>query len=224
MVFSRTSESATRVLAAPVDVVLQLGYTRLTLSSDETLRRDRFLQTDDQLRFLAAHGLKRLVLAQCLECRASDLTFETNSFGKPQLHGNPLQFNISHAGLWVALVLDRNHEVGVDVESDRDYDLWRDVMPAITSDKDDKMTPVRLWTAKEALLKANGTGFSVDPRIVKVTAKGSEFVGQSDSFEAKGAWLAIDDRYVIAVAGGSGNYDWRIARTRNALGALIDGL
>lgn len=224
MMSSRTFKPATRVLAAPVDVVLQLGCARRALSSEETARKDRFLNAGDRMRFSAAHGLKRLALARCIACHTNDLCFDTNAYGKPFVRENPVQFNISHAGNWVALAVDRTQEVGVDMEIDRADGVWRDVIPAVSAAEDDTITALRLWTAKEALLKAHGTGFALDPRLLSVTARGSEFTGQSQSFEKSGAWCPVGNGHLLAVAGGSGNYDWRIARSTVALDALLDGL
>jgi len=90
----------------------------------------------------------------------------------------PVALSLSHGGGWVAVAVNVHGRVGVDVEAERP------VAPALArrccstaeltwlERADDAQTRderfLRLWTAKEAYLKAIGTGLGVDPRSVSV--------------------------------------------------------
>lgn len=87
--------------------------------------------------------------------------FEYNEHGKPYLKGGPY-FSISHCKAGIAVAVDEK-PIGIDIEAIRraDKDLIERVMsteerPAIQSDRDF----TRLWTQKEAVVKALGTGIT----------------------------------------------------------------
>ena len=214
----------TVVCAAPTAVVLSVVANRLVLSEEENLRSRSFLRTVDQQRFIAAHGLKRLLISQCVGIAAPFLSFDVTSHGKPFLKDQDLHFNISHAGDFVTVALDKSAPVGVDVEINRDIVTWREVMPAVLSAQDDPLPPLQLWTAKEALLKASGTGFFTDARGLSVKALGNAFRGSSGEFLVDGAWYAPCSNHLIAVAGGSGEYAWHVTRAIDELDALLNRL
>ncbi|MBN3804061.1 4'-phosphopantetheinyl transferase superfamily protein [Paraburkholderia sp. Ac-20336] len=144
------------------------------LSDDERQRRDRFSAAVARKRYERAHSLKRLVLARYGNADSPlDLAFTSNNCGKPQVvEPFPYRFNLSHSGDCVAIAVSAV-EVGVDVEWHRPIlgaaslarlvfnvreRRWLERQPCF----DDAF--FRLWTLKEALLKAAGTGFSRPPR------------------------------------------------------------
>jgi phosphopantetheine--protein transferase-like protein len=95
-----------------------------------------------------------------------------NSFGKPKLTGTPgeMHFNLSHSKGISALVFDQDHEVGVDIERiDRHFD-YQPIVSRYFTEKENRFINdpdgdsidrfYRVWTRKEALLKALGTGIT----------------------------------------------------------------
>jgi 4'-phosphopantetheinyl transferase len=95
--------------------------------------------------------------------------------GRPSVAGPghpPIWASLSRAGELVAVAVSTAGPVGVDIESlDRvaaagfdDVAFSAAERESITGDHD----RARLWTAKEAVLKARGTGLRVDPRTVDV--------------------------------------------------------
>src|ERR1043165_1474200 len=69
------------------------------LSADEIARASRFRFDRDRLRFIAARGLLRRVLARYCERDAAQLAFSYSPHGKPALQSNAhhIRFNLSHS-------------------------------------------------------------------------------------------------------------------------------
>jgi 4'-phosphopantetheinyl transferase len=150
------------------------------LSPEEKEKADRFVRSFDQTRFRAAHVSVREILGRYLDVLPAGIAFATNPVGKPYLRGSSGQqitFNLSHSEHHGLLALAQGREVGVDVEVERQlsdlYDLARQIMSSsefqkfelLDSDLADA-TFFGLWTRKEAILKAVGTGLSIDPRRI----------------------------------------------------------
>lgn len=96
-------------------------------------------------------------------------TFDIGPHGKPSLLEHPsVHFNTSHCRTAViAAVSDR--PIGVDVESRRvvrdalmRYVMNDEEMMLIRQSDDPEMEFLRLWTAKEAVVKLSGNGLQVD--------------------------------------------------------------
>jgi 4'-phosphopantetheinyl transferase len=141
----------------------------VVLDDGEMARADRFVRASDRLAFVAAHTLKRLVLAQEFPCRsAAALRFAADSFGKPFLaEPAALQFNLSHTTGLTALAVSSRSPIGIDVETRDSSAHCRDAVQSVLNaseraalaravDWNDAF--LALWTAKEAVTKAEGKG------------------------------------------------------------------
>jgi 4'-phosphopantetheinyl transferase len=150
-----------------------------TLSHEEQKRAQRLVKPRDQYRFRAAHRSVRRILGRYLDQAPASLVFEANQAGKPLLkatdRSHRISFNLAHSGRYGLLAVGGNREVGVDIEIERTLDdlvgVARQIMsPAewqsFQSIQSDSAQAVffGLWTRKEALLKAIGTGLLTDPR------------------------------------------------------------
>jgi 4'-phosphopantetheinyl transferase len=142
------------------------------LSRDDLDRARRFRFKMDFNRFVMARALLRVILSQHLPLKARDITFEYDVNGKPGLKGastDGIQFNVSHSGDKVIMALVRGKRVGVDVEqvnasiaglelARQNFSL-REVAEIEDSPDEEKAKMFyRIWTRKEALLKAIGVG------------------------------------------------------------------
>ncbi|MEM9080137.1 MAG: 4'-phosphopantetheinyl transferase superfamily protein [Verrucomicrobiota bacterium] len=137
------------------------------LSEAELDRANRFLTPKDQKRYLTTQTALRQILAQYLHTDPTTLAFETNPFGKPSLappHQH-LHFNLSHAHDLSLLAL-ATHPLGIDLEpSSRDLtDLASSILHP--NEQANSLNLLKLWTAKEAYLKALGQGLQIDPKNV----------------------------------------------------------
>ncbi len=140
------------------------------LDREERERAARFKFEADRHRFVASHMALRHILSRYLSCPPAALRFETAEHGKPYVPGAPLRFSMSHSrGL--ALFAVGHCEVGVDVERlRRELDtaaLAARFFPAeeareLADAPQSEQTRVfaRLWTRREAYLKARGIGIA----------------------------------------------------------------
>lgn len=140
------------------------------LDSADLRRIGRLRRPDDRLRSMAGH----LLLRHALRARGvadHDWRRASGPYGKPCLQGaTALEFNLSHAGRWVMCALAPT-PVGVDIEQVRAIDLelaqrffhpaeYAALMACAPALRRDYF--FRLWTAKEAYVKALGLGFQRD--------------------------------------------------------------
>jgi 4'-phosphopantetheinyl transferase len=142
------------------------------LSREELDRARLFRFEMDFTRFVTARGLLRVILSRYLPLKARDIAFEYDENGKPGLKGNStdgIQFNVSHSGDKIIMAFVRGKRVGVDVEKvdasiaglelAKQYFSLREVAEIEDSPDEEKAKMFyRIWTRKEALLKAIGIG------------------------------------------------------------------
>jgi len=147
----------------------------------ERTRAARFARADDSLRQLHSRGLLRLLLGHYLAREPETIRFVSNKYGKPALaDGDGLHFNLSHCRDIALIGLTRRGSVGVDIERirplpDREAIVahcfsaaeqrWLTSRPTNGKEQDF----FRIWTGKEAVLKALGTGFAVPAESISVS-------------------------------------------------------
>lgn len=152
----------------------QAGELRPILSQDERDRADRFRFERDRIRFILCRGILRQILSCYLQTQPKTIQFAYTKHGKPYLiQAEPkhhLGFNLSHSQQTALIAVIRDREVGVDLEYIRPVELleladrffsareaqWLRSIPAAQQ----QPAFFQLWTAKEAYLKAIGTGLS----------------------------------------------------------------
>lgn len=133
--------------------------------------------------FALCRAAARLHLGRRLDCSNQRLAFGALHHGKPFALVNgrtvPYGFNVSHSGAHGLIGLAAGVSIGVDVEARsprRDLDgiaarvcgsNERAALAAVEGQGETDLF-YRLWTLKEALLKALGTGFARDPTAFEV--------------------------------------------------------
>jgi len=143
------------------------------LSPEEHARAARYRRPADRRGYLATRALVRGILARALAQPPDALRFQESAHGRPSLEPEApagLSFNASRTPAWVALVVTRGMACGIDVEHvQRRADVGRIARafaPAERALLDRTPAPerrrsfFRLWTLKEAFLKARGTGLA----------------------------------------------------------------
>jgi 4'-phosphopantetheinyl transferase len=145
------------------------------LDDGERARARALMRVRDRDRFVASHAALRCVLGALLDAEPAGLSFATGERGKPRLaHGGP-RFNLSrsHDLALVAVAADR--EIGVDVErvaprGDEQLVAERFLEPGEAellrglAGEAHTRTFFRLWSAREAIAKAAGSGIAAPPQ------------------------------------------------------------
>ena len=158
---------AGRVSAVAADV----DACWLLLSADEQ-RAFQSLPSAARDQKILMRGYLRTILADYLSDDPKQLMFEKGVYGKPFLVGHALQFNVSHSADYWAIAVSNLATVGIDVEvlrprpsldkvarrcfSEAEYVYWQ-LQPA----HEQLLLFYRLWTIKEAFVKAVGRGLAL---------------------------------------------------------------
>ncbi|MBR7681236.1 4'-phosphopantetheinyl transferase family protein [Acinetobacter nosocomialis] len=124
--------------------------------------------------------IKNNLLAQKLNVNPEDLLFAKHEYGKPYLLDHVLHFNHSHSQQYYALALsERVKDIGIDVEElDRKVRLDSLAQHAFHPDEyatwqnleQDREYWFKVWTTKEAVLKASGLGIRLDLNTLNTQA------------------------------------------------------
>jgi 4'-phosphopantetheinyl transferase len=149
---------------------------RTVLSAGEQARADRFHFRRHRQHFAAGRAILRHVLAGYLGADPDKLIFVYSSKDKPALGdshaASGLAFNISHSGGIALIACTRNRQIGVDVEQIRSNSDTAAISKRFFSSSEQRELAAlpaeqqqeaffRVWTRKEAYIKATGEGLSL---------------------------------------------------------------
>ena len=188
-----------------------------TLSDDEQDRAAKFRMAKTRDQFVASRGLLRQLAAGYLGCRPPAVPIVYESAGKPAIAGNPFHFNVTHSDEIAAFAFSRAGRIGIDIERVRPMQNAASVVERFFTANEcaafQKLPAgeqlnvfFKMWTRKEALLKALGQGIhalelceitvepDVPPRVVKLM----------DEADCGERWqirdVAVEEGYAAAVA------------------------
>jgi len=143
------------------------------LSQDERARAERYVFPIHRQRFIAARCWLRKILGFYLNLAPQDIIFTYDKKDKPFLsvpNNTALQFNLSHSEDIAIYAITLNHAIGVDIEkiqehyndavakrffSSQEYTALMQLSP-----QDRIIGFYRIWSRKEAIIKATGKGLS----------------------------------------------------------------
>lgn len=144
-----------------------------TLDDDELLRAGRFRFERDRRRFVARRAFLRRILAGYAGVAPVSIRYRRSDAGKPELlDSQGLAFSTSHADGLAIVAVATQGEVGVDVERVRPVAEAHDLARRLFTDRESEHLGslpaamvseafLRLWTRKEAYVKALGRGLSM---------------------------------------------------------------
>ena len=156
------------------------------LNVAERARWRRFMFPGPKRRFALCRGALRTHIIDLMGCTNDQLTFGENEHGKPHaLVGGrrvPFSFNVTHSGRHGLLAIGSSARLGVDIEervSNRHIDLLSESVFGPNERSELNSVEVqrkiamffKLWTVKEALVKALGVGMSLDTSEFEVPEK-----------------------------------------------------
>ncbi len=158
---------------------LPLALAQSWLSADEQERASRFRFPVHRERYIRGRAMLRALLARRLGCSPDELVFTLGERGKPALDGPGPGFNLSHSEGRAVIAIGEMPHLGVDIEGyDRQVDLeglarrcfrdseiaWMHAFPP----PERHLAFFRIWTAKEARMKASGEGFALEPKRIEL--------------------------------------------------------
>jgi 4'-phosphopantetheinyl transferase len=137
------------------------------LSPDERARRESYAGDRQRRAYHAVRGALRVILGAYLDVPPAAVRLRTGRWGKPEVDGGGPRFSLSHAGRVVLLAVTRDRAVGVDVErtqpgrpvtalAARYFPAAEGAAVAAAPPAQRSTVYLRLWTRKEACVKAAG--------------------------------------------------------------------
>jgi 4'-phosphopantetheinyl transferase len=163
---------------------LELPELWKLLTDDERARAERFHFARDRDRYVGARGALRVLLASHGSSRPEQLRFVYSPQGKPALAGEApaLRFNLAHSDDLAVIAIAEGRDVGVDVEREPSDEVVTEVGPRVLCERERESLArldgasrrrafARLWTRKEACIKADGGGFALPLDRIDVSGR-----------------------------------------------------
>lgn len=142
------------------------------LNEEDKRRAMAFHQVIDKYRFLAGRQLLQGWLTENNLPQNVD-GIRMDEYKRPFLEG--VSFSISHSGNWVGLAVSPHIEkIGLDIEENKLLEVKDYMLPFVPAEQqyileDNNIARFyELWTRKEAVLKAIGKGFLLEPTSANV--------------------------------------------------------
>ncbi|MCX8106365.1 MAG: 4'-phosphopantetheinyl transferase superfamily protein [Ignavibacterium album] len=190
--------------------VNHFGIFSEIISSDEKERLHKFKFEGDRGKALLTYFIRRKIISDYIDIPPEKLEFNYTSYGKPFLNPDKfsdIKFNYSHSGNYLLFAINKNSDIGVDIElikrtldlnrlaenhfSDLEYNYFN----SIKNDIDRQVFFYKIWTRKESLLKALGTGINDDLKNLNVFW-GKEEKNSTNFLNYKGKNWIISDVHV----------------------------
>lgn len=150
------------------------------LTEEEIARAGRFRFEKDAIHWMACRTHLRSILGEAIRRPPDEVPLSLSEYGKPFLAPpfQSLHFNLSHSSDLAVIALTLDGPVGIDLEAlERATDLQEcettfchpDEILALPAENEHRAWQLlRIWTAKEAVLKAMGTGLSHPPESTRI--------------------------------------------------------
>jgi 4'-phosphopantetheinyl transferase len=167
----------------------EMGDLAALLAPEERRRAESFRFDRDRNWYIAGRGTVRTILGVYLRALPATIALNYGSHGKPLLDGrfarSGLQFNLAHCENLALLAVTRGRIVGVDLERIRVMKDAQEMSACFCSPREKaeflSLPPderdaafFRLWTRKEAWLKATGQGIGQSLDKVEVSFREDE--------------------------------------------------
>ena len=140
------------------------------LSSDELEQANKFKFPEDREHFILRRNQLRTILSKYYGCQPREIIFRYNSYKKPFIYMPELKrikFNMSFSGDLMLVGISKHNDIGIDIEKVHEmHDLENIAFENFSSQElkylngtlDITNTFFKIWTRKEAFIKAKGEG------------------------------------------------------------------
>ncbi len=188
------------------------GSAAVCLTEEEKSRAERFHFAKDSIHWANCRASLRQILGRQIGLPPSEVPLVFAEFGKPLLAApfDWLHFNLSHCPDLAVVALCLDGPVGIDLEAFERASGLLDCETSFCHPEEIRTLPadaaaraaqlLRIWTAKEAVLKSLGTGLSHPPEDVRILFGPSNAVAKSDSglqgigklcIQSIGRWIPV---------------------------------
>lgn len=163
------------------DEALLISY----VNEEEKTKANRYLKHEHGQQYLWVRGMLRKQLSHYLDIKPQAVEFNYAEHGKPSLRNkSPIYFNLSHSRDMVVYAFSFDHELGVDIEYMREQKNLEGMIRHVGSLQEQEELKslneteaydafYRLWTRKEAFIKAVGQGLSMGLRSIHIGTRAS---------------------------------------------------
>ena len=137
------------------------------LNKEELARANRYLRKEDHNRFIISRVSLRYILSKYIGKQPQEIVFELEPNRKPYINGAGIQYNLSDSNNQVLIAIS-GQPVGIDVEYIKPKFYYDTILPLnfsipeidFINEQDSPNRFFKLWTRKEAILKATGIGLT----------------------------------------------------------------
>jgi 4'-phosphopantetheinyl transferase len=178
------------------------------LSAQELLKLSSYYFYEDRVRFLLGRYIIKIQLAKYLNCKPLDINIQYNNYGRPLISTPNIHFNISHSLDFVVVAFDK-HPIGIDIEYNIKFDndlinqvffteneiLYLNSLPYESKRKEF----FKIWTYKEAYIKAIGMGMSANPNLIDVINISENSLRYNNEVYKIKTIKEIDSKYSCAI-------------------------
>ena len=176
----------------------------ISLSRDQLKRLSSYKFPSDKENYISRHYRLNKLLTEKYNIKA-EISYD--GFGRPYVKNSNLNISLSYANDFFVIATSVNKLVGIDIEKIRDIDnLEQQALIFMNDDEisfwkksNDKISLFyHFWTAKEAILKALGKGFLLEPkkltinfigRKIKANILGRDLDSLDNNYEKKNNYL-----------------------------------
>ncbi|WP_113925698.1 4'-phosphopantetheinyl transferase family protein [Cognataquiflexum aquatile] len=172
------------------------------LTGEELKKSERFVREQDKYSFLVSSVMKKILCGHYLGREPKSVEFEVNEFNKPKIRNQEnIHFNTSHSGDWLVFIFS-NNPCGIDIEGiNPDFDYKSILEMSFHPDEIDFIQksnqPVnqffKIWTIKESILKAEGTGLMDNLNELNTLQDFTKLPSNTDTWYTKS--LLIEEDY-----------------------------
>lgn len=216
----------------PLDPSTPPAAEALAALSDAERTRAALFATDAlRNRWLTAHVAMRRILARELGVRPAVIVYGAGAAGKPFIAspaGSGVEYSFSDSGDLALLAVGRGAALGVDVEACRSISDLEGVAERFFApeervalfalpEAERRAGFYRLWTRKEAYIKAIGTGLghALDRFVVTIEVDDVRFVSLDGDEDTAARWwlrpVSVDAGFEAAVTSESAPSDFVVA-------------
>lgn len=189
------------------------------LQENEKERANRYLQVRDHNRSIISRGALRILLARFLNLEPSEINLKKDQNKKLYVEEtgfSGIKFNVSHSGKWILISLD-DRDNGVDIEQVNAFFTYQNLLPLTCSQQEqlaisNSTEPVQsffeMWTRKEALLKATGTGITDElariPAVNGTHQSPAAIISSEKDWTVTSFWVDANHIASVAIEAGRG--------------------